>query len=79
MSLEPCALNDEFQHLYPYLINFSYFADTTKRGVKGVKCDETLPIINKSKHPKKKGRNTRNKKEQPHPRRQKNHQKRANQ
>jgi hypothetical protein len=29
------------------------------------KFDETLPIINKSKHPKKKGRNTKNKKEGP--------------
>jgi hypothetical protein len=33
--------------------------------------DETVPIINKAKHPKK-GGNIRNKMEDPHPRKQKN-------
>jgi hypothetical protein len=41
ISLEHCAaLNDEFQHLYPYLIKFHYFADTTERGDRGAKAEE---------------------------------------
>jgi len=39
--------------------------------------DETLPIINKSKHPKR-GECKGKKRKNPRPRRQKNHQKRAN-
>jgi len=44
ISLEPCALNAEFQHFvlrwsisYWDLIKCSYFADTTERGDRGVK------------------------------------------
>ncbi len=34
ISLQPCALNAEFQH---FLIKFPYLADTTERGVRGWK------------------------------------------
>jgi hypothetical protein len=42
------------------------------------KCDETLPIINKSEHPRKGEYNGREKGKDPCPRRQKNHQKSQN-
>ncbi len=32
ISLEPCALNAEFQHFIPRVDNFPYFVDTTERG-----------------------------------------------
>jgi hypothetical protein len=41
--------------------------------------DETLPIINKSKHPKKGGIYKEQKRKDPRPRKQKNHEKRAKQ
>jgi hypothetical protein len=35
--LEPCALNDEFQHFIPDLIKLPYFVDLTQRGDRGEK------------------------------------------
>jgi hypothetical protein len=35
ITLEPCALNAEFQHFILRLIKFPYFADTTERGDRG--------------------------------------------
>jgi hypothetical protein len=36
ITLEPCALNGEFQHFIPrFNKNFLYFADTTERGDRG--------------------------------------------
>jgi hypothetical protein len=34
-TLEPCALNAEFQHFILDFIKFPYFVDTTERGDRG--------------------------------------------
>jgi hypothetical protein len=35
ITLEPCALNAEFQHFILDFIKFPYFVDTTERGDRG--------------------------------------------
>jgi hypothetical protein len=35
ITLEPCALNAEFQHFILDFIKFPYFLDTTERGDRG--------------------------------------------
>jgi len=40
ISLEPCALNAEFQHFILDFIKFPYFLDTTERGDRGEREDD---------------------------------------